>query len=206
MNSFYQDIIVEKSWQILKDLRKKIDFVLIGGWAVYLYTKSLKSKDIDIIVNFEQLGKLKKEFELYKNERLKKYEIKKEGIDLDIYLPYFSNLGLPVAEIIKHQEKIEGFSLLKKEILLITKQKAYSERKMSIKGQKDKIDILALIILDDFDFSFYKTILANYQVVDYEKQLKTLIEEVKELPELSLNKHFFSKKKKEILKSLSKKR
>jgi len=29
-----------------------MDFVLIGGWAVWLYTSSVKSKDIDIYVNF----------------------------------------------------------------------------------------------------------------------------------------------------------
>ena len=50
MKGYYQDLITEKSWQILIRLKSKIDFVLIGGWAVYLYTKGLKSKDIDIVI------------------------------------------------------------------------------------------------------------------------------------------------------------
>lgn len=59
MPDYYNDLITEKSWQTLQNLIKQIDFVLIGGWAVYLYTKSLKSKDIDIIVSYDSLSKLK---------------------------------------------------------------------------------------------------------------------------------------------------
>lgn len=33
---FYNDLITQKSWQTLKRLAGKIEFVLIGGWAVYL--------------------------------------------------------------------------------------------------------------------------------------------------------------------------
>ncbi|PJA52723.1 hypothetical protein CO166_04510, partial [Candidatus Roizmanbacteria bacterium CG_4_9_14_3_um_filter_36_11] len=80
MNSFYQSIVTEKSWKMLQMLKKNIDFILIGGWAVYLYAKTLKSKDIDIIVDYQELDKIKKNFQLIKNDRLRKYEIKKEGI------------------------------------------------------------------------------------------------------------------------------
>lgn len=45
--AYYNDLITEKSWQYLQTLRRETNFVLIGGWAVYLYTKSLKSKDFD---------------------------------------------------------------------------------------------------------------------------------------------------------------
>jgi len=31
---------------------------LIGGWAIYLHTKALKSKDIGIIVDFQTLNQL----------------------------------------------------------------------------------------------------------------------------------------------------
>lgn len=202
MSSFYQDVIVEKSWQILKMLKQQIDFVLIGGWAVYLYAKGLKSKDIDVIVDYDQLNKLKSEYDVHKNERLKKYEIKKEGIDIDIYLPYFSDLGLPVIEILKYQEKVETFPLPKKEVLLITKQTAYQARKTSLKGQKDLIDIVSLMTLDDFNFHFYKKVLKKYDLTPYLDSLREMIVLIKEIPELGLNPHYFAKKKKEILEKL----
>ena len=48
---YYHDIITEKSFEFLQELKKKFNFVLIGGWAVFLYARTLKSKDIDIIVD-----------------------------------------------------------------------------------------------------------------------------------------------------------
>ena len=47
MPEFYQDLITQKSFEALQNLKREFDFILIGGWAVFLYTKDLKSKDID---------------------------------------------------------------------------------------------------------------------------------------------------------------
>ena len=47
---FWNSLLTEKSWEILQELRKNYDFILIGGWAVYLLTKQKKSKDIDIVI------------------------------------------------------------------------------------------------------------------------------------------------------------
>ena len=121
VKEFWHNLITEKSFHLLQELRKDFDFVLIGGWAIYFYTHSLKSKDIDIIVSLETLGQLKQKFEVYKNERLQKYEIKIEGIDVDIYIPYWSDLGLPIEKIIKNTVSIEGFKLPTKEALLTLK-------------------------------------------------------------------------------------
>src|SRR3989338_4387350 len=154
MKGYYQDLVTDKSWKILQALEKNLNFILIGGWAVYLYSKNLKSKDIDIIIDYQELDKLKNDYQLIKNQRLKKYEIKKEGIDIDIYLPYFSDLGLPVEKLIKYTDRNQSFRVLKKEVLLFTKLKAYQEREMTIKGVKDKIDIISLVLLPDFDFVF----------------------------------------------------
>jgi hypothetical protein len=196
---FYQDLVTEKSWFLLNRLKKEISFVLIGGWAVYLYTNSLKSKDIDIIIDYPALEKLRKDFLIHKNERLKKYEIKKEGIDIDIYLPYYSYLGLAVEKVIKETEQLQGFTVAKKEVLLITKIFAYLKRKTTIKGQKDLIDIISLLLLPDFDFDNFKQIIKKENLTNYQKHLEEIITDVKELPELNLNRHFYSKKKKEIL-------
>lgn len=198
---YYHHLITEKSWQILKELRIKYDFILIGGWAVFLYTKTLKSKDIDIVIDFKTLGKFKLDFDVVKNERLKKYEIKKEGIDIDIYLEFYSNPGLPAEEIKKYRQKIEGFNLPKPEILLILKQKAYLERQGSIKGEKDKIDIFSLLNYSDFDFFFYQKILKDYQL-NYLDNLKELLKKTVEIKDLGLNSYQVAKLKKKIKKEL----
>ena len=73
--NYYRDQVTQKSWQVLTALSNKYEFVLIGGWAVWLYTKQLKSKDIDMVVALDQLGKLSRDYDLVKNDRLFKYEI-----------------------------------------------------------------------------------------------------------------------------------
>lgn len=189
---FYNDLITQKSWEMLGQLKKKIKFVLIGGWAVYLYTKSLKSKDIDIIVDFDQLAKLKKEFAVTKNERLKKYEARREEVQIDIYLPHYSDLGIPVEEVIKNLSRRETFSVPVAEMLLMLKLLAYNQRKISVKGEKDRIDILALLSFTDIDFS---------RVVQTE-ELKNLIKSTVKIPELGINEHQWSRKKKLVLEQL----
>lgn len=202
MKQFYHDLAIEKSWQILKDLKKEIDFILIGGWAVYLYTKKLKSKDIDIIINFSSLEDLRKKFNVYKNVRLAKYEVKKEAIDIDIYIPYFSNIGLSVEKVVEYQNMLEGFKTLQIEMLAITKQAAYAARKSSLKGKKDAIDIISLVLNDEFDFKLYRKLIKKFRLEKFKSDLTDLLENTIEINELGLNRHFFAKKKREIFRKL----
>ena len=199
MNTFYQQFFTDKSFSLLTELKKQFRFILIGGWAVYFYTKSLKSKDIDMIIDFSQLEQFKKEFTIEKNERRKKYQIKIEEIDIDIYLPFYSNLGLPAEEIIKKTTLVNGFVLLEKEALLLTKLKAYQDRKESVKGQKDLIDIISLVLLEDFDFKYLSNLVNKHHLKEYWQVLKKLILETKEVAELNLNQHVLAKKKKKLL-------
>ncbi|PJA53441.1 hypothetical protein CO166_01825, partial [Candidatus Roizmanbacteria bacterium CG_4_9_14_3_um_filter_36_11] len=141
--------------------------------------------------------------QLIKNDRLRKYEIKKEGIDINIYLPYFSDLGLPVEKLIKHQDRNQGFTILKKEVLLVTKLKAYQGRGVTIKGVKDKIDIISLVLLPDFDFDFWRNFIKKERISVYSELIDKILLEIKEVPELNLNQHAFAKKKKEIIKKFS---
>jgi hypothetical protein len=153
---FWNEIIIDKSFKILQELKKKIDFVLIGGWAVYFLTKSIKSKDIDIIVDFENLSKIKSEMDLKKTDFLKKYEGEVEGVSIDIYVPYYSKFAIPVEEILKNTIRVESFKIPRPEILLILKQQAELERKNSVKGQKDRVDIICLAKIGEFDWKYYK--------------------------------------------------
>ncbi|MBU3925300.1 MAG: hypothetical protein V1732_04415 [Patescibacteria group bacterium] len=199
MPEFYHDLITEKSFRILRDFKKEFDFILIGGWAVFLYAKALKSKDIDIILDYDQLEKIRQKFTLVKNERLKKYEIKIEEIDIDIYAPYFSDLGLPVEEIKKYYQSREGFHLPLAEILLILKVYAASQRKGTSKGRKDLIDIFSLILRGKIDWGKYKGFIKQYGLEYLSKELKNLVFSAGEIPELDLSAHRISRIKKEIL-------
>src|SRR3989338_3030601 len=91
---YWHDLITEKSWKLLQQLRGKFRFVLIGGWAVYLLARTQKSKDIDVIVDIETLQKLKGGYDLRKNDDLRKYEIKADDVDVDIYVPFYSKLAI----------------------------------------------------------------------------------------------------------------
>ncbi|OGZ34905.1 MAG: hypothetical protein A3A94_00970 [Candidatus Portnoybacteria bacterium RIFCSPLOWO2_01_FULL_43_11] len=197
--NFYHNLITEKSFKFLQELHKKYQFVLIGGWAVFLYAKTLKSKDIDIIVEYEELEKLKKNFDLIKNQRLKKYEIKKEEIDIDVYLPHFSSLGLPTEEVLKYLSQREGFKVPKIEALLILKQQVFGERKNSVKGKKDKLDILSLIKIREINWEYYQKILKKYRLEKLKNNLTELLKETKSAPEIGLNAWQMAKLKKRVL-------
>src|SRR3989338_4054937 len=174
---FWNSLLTEKSWNLLKELSKKdFKFILIGGWAAYLWTKLHKSKDIDLIVpDFKDLEYLKKNYDLRKNDSLKKYEIKFEEIDIDIYVPYYSKLTLPIEEIKSHAAKIENMQVVSPEILLILKQGAELDRKDSVKGAKDRVDIMALLLFSEIDFNKYNSLLAKHNLKHYFGRLFSII-------------------------------
>ena len=72
-SEYWHDIQTEKSWKALQKIKGKFPFILIGGWAVYLWTSAQKSKDIDIIVDIKTLAELRKIHDVRKNEFLRKY-------------------------------------------------------------------------------------------------------------------------------------
>lgn len=200
--AFYHNLITKKSWQVLQNLRRKYTFILIGGWAVFLYTQNLKSKDIDLICSYKDLSRFKTTFDLSKNIRLKKYEFKVDEVDVDVYVPHFSDLGLPVEEVKNYAVKRQGFRMPKPEILLILKQRAYKDRMNSIKGQKDRVDIISLLTLPEFDFSFYLNCLKKYVVISYKDDLQDLLKGTNRVDELNLNEHQFSRFKKQVMTKL----
>lgn len=206
MTDFWNSLLTEKSWSLLQRISKEpFRFILIGGWAAYLWTKLHKSKDIDIVlVDLKDLDYLKQEYNLKKNDNLKKYEIVFGDIDLDIYVPYFSKLAIPLEDLDKYTTKIEGFNVVKPEILLILKQGAELQRGHSIKGEKDRIDILTILFFVDVDFKSYFDLLKKYKLENYFKRLKEIIKNFKEGSYLNLNPREFKLKKEEILTMLKK--
>ncbi len=199
MPEFYHQLVTEKSFKLLQDLRKKYKFILIGGWAVFLYSKALKSKDIDIIVDYDELEKIRNNFDLFKNERLKKYEIKIEEVDVDIYLPYFSKLGLSVEEIKNYTNSVEGFLAPTIEMLLILKIYTCGERQGTNKGRKDAIDIFSLIEGEKIDWEKYKNLVTKYKFEKITDELRKLLFSTDSVPELNISNHQMAKMKNKIL-------
>lgn len=196
--AFYHDLVTERSWEELQTLRKKFDFILIGGWAAYLYTKTLKSKDIDLICQFSELPKLAKHYPLTKNERLKKYEAVKGEVQIDIYLPHYSELGIPVHILQDHTREAEGFTLLDPDYLLALKIYTLAERARTPKGGKDFIDCLALLQSGVSDLKKVSILIKTHGLTQALEMFQTLLEEYREVPELDLNAHQLARLKKGI--------
>ena len=199
---YWHDNITDKSYQALQELKNKFDFILIGGWAVYLWTKKMKSKDIDIVVDYNELGKLKEKYHVIKNERLKKYEIKLGEFDIDIYLPHYSKIGFPLEKINNYTQNLEGFTVPKIEILLLLKLFAYQDRKSSIKGEKDKIDIISMLDSVEIDWRLFKKINQDYKINLY-NEIKEIITSADKIQELGINNQAMSKLKKDILQKIN---
>lgn len=196
---YYHNLTTEKSFIELQNLKKKMDFVLIGGWAVYFYTKALKSKDIDIIVDFDNLSILRVNYDLFKNARLNKYEAVKGEVQIDIHLPHFSKIGIPVEDLINNVENLEGFKILSKDYLLALKFFVFSQRANTPKGMKDFIDIVSLIHFAEVDLRKVKKILLKYKITGSLKALKDMAKGTFQIPELDLNAHQFSKIRKTLI-------
>lgn len=199
---FYNDIITQNSFAYLQSMKKKYEFILIGGWAVYLYSKSLKSKDIDIIIDYEVLAKLKETEEVVKNDRLKKYEINTGNFDIDIYVPHYSELGIEPAEIQKNAVNKEGFAVPTLETLFLMKLFAWHNRRGSAKGQKDELDIFSLAFLPEFNWEKYMEFVKKFNFSEYHKEFVQLLKNNRSVKELDINEQRMSKIRKAILENL----
>lgn len=188
---YYRDTVTDESWKLLTALAGVFSFTLIGGWAVWLHTRALKSKDIDIIIDLPTLGNLRESFDVTKNNRLRKYEIIQGPVQVDIYAPHWSDLGIPFETINANLTTIQGFHVPKSEILLCLKQIAYTSRVGSAKGKKDLLDMVSLLSLPHFSCELYHT-LAPKTILPLVDILRPLVD----IPELSMNRHTFARLKK----------
>ncbi|MDP3742118.1 MAG: hypothetical protein Q8R15_02270 [Candidatus Micrarchaeota archaeon] len=205
MAEYWNENVTQKSWEKLQEIAKQFDFAVIGGWAVYLWTKQHKSKDIDIVITLPMLHELKTRFELAKNDRLKKYEIKFNEFDTDIYVPHFSQLELPIEELLQNTIIIEGIKTIPAEHLLILKQGAEINRRNSVKGRKDAIDIVSLLIYA-VDLNQYGKILKKHGKMHLAKQLEHVLASFDNKDCAYVGKNFkeFTDWKKKILEEIKK--
>lgn len=208
----WNDIATEKSQNLLSELKKLTDFVLIGGWATWLYSHASKSKDIDIYINFDDFFKLQNLFakqgiQISLNEKLNKYEAKIGEIDIDIYTPHHCSLIIPCKDIFEKKwfRKVEQFSVVIPEILLLLKIKAEEDRHETMKGFKDRIDILSILYSTEIDNNLLRSLAEKYNITleilkniikDSNKEYSYFFEKSGNLSELK-------KLKKELLRNIS---
>ena len=202
MLEFWNSDITNKSWEMLLDFSKKYDFILIGGWAIYLYSHLQKSRDIDIITSYESFSILSNSYTVQKNDILRRYEIRLNDFDVDIYLPYFSRLALPPSDIIEsYSTLVENIKVPIPEALLSLKLGAFSNRYNSIKGDKDRLDLVGLLSVVDIDMSILRNIFIKYNLRNYPLLLKNALSGIdyKLLPYIKQNENTFSKLKRDLI-------
>ena len=148
----WNEEIVKKSEDILLELKNNADFVLIGGWSIWLYAQTVKSKDIDIYIDFKDFFILQnflinKGLSINFNPKLNKYECKTSELDIDIYTPDHCNLIIPCKDVFNKKlwKIVGGLKTIIPEVLLILKLDSEKNRHETIKGFKDRIDILSLV-------------------------------------------------------------
>jgi hypothetical protein len=201
---FWPEIVTQKSWEKLVSLSQEYNFIVIGGWAAFLWTGLHKSKDIDLVIDYDTLNAFRKKFQLEKNERLKKYEIKMGEFDIDLYLPGYSKLSFPVEHLREYVANVKALKVPYPEVLVIMKQGAEIERRGSIKGRKDLIDILTILIHSGFSIKKYKEIVSKFSLKGF---VEALDEEVRlfnpeDIEYLGLDFNEFAKWKKNFLREL----
>ena len=167
----WRDEVVERSWRVLGELKGFADFVLIGGWGVYLWTRKLKSRDIDVYVDQKNFYKLQSEltqrgYALKRNVRLMRFEALIGYVEVDIYTPFVSKLVIPCLDVFdrKLYSVIEGFKVTIPEVLLLLKAQAAQDRWHAEKGLKDRVDIISLLKYADVKPDVLKQMLTQYDM------------------------------------------
>jgi hypothetical protein len=165
----WRDEVVERSWRVLSELMSFADFVLIGGWGVYFWTRRLKSRDIDVYIDQKNFYKLQSDltlrgYALKRNVRLMKFEALISDVEVDIYTPFMSKLVVPCLGVFdrKLYSVIEGFKVAIPEVLLLLKAQAARDRWHAEKGLKDRVDIISLLKFADVKRDVLEQMLKDY--------------------------------------------
>jgi hypothetical protein len=143
----------ERSWGIYTEIHQTYpNAIVIGGWGSWLHNKAAKSHDIDIIVEPHDLSTMRETFELTESNHLgsPKWRGTYEGIHLDVYVTYRSQLGrilkFPVEHLVEHRQQIDGYPTLNKEALLVAKSAARLDRPDTQPGLKDAEDMTIMLL------------------------------------------------------------
>jgi hypothetical protein len=161
--------VAERSWRVLGELEGFADFVLIGGWGLYLWNRRLKSRDIDVYIDQKNFYKLQSEltqngYALKRNVRLMKFEALISDVEVYICTPFVSRLVIPCLDVLdrKLYSVIEGFKVAIPEVLLLLKAQAAQDRWHAEKGLKDRVGIISLLKFADVKRDVLEQMLREY--------------------------------------------
>ncbi len=161
---FWNDEKTGKSLDVLRRLPKGLDFVLIGGWAVYSYVSAQKSEGVDIAIG---LGKLdfftEYGIEEYEGTTIKHSTINGTVVDLFVEGYTDRDLPVPVSRIMRDYVLIEGLKVVRKELLLLLKLWGYFGHDET-KIRKDIIDVATLVFYANIDFGKFSSYIDEYKV------------------------------------------
>lgn len=128
--------------------------VAIGGMATYLHAQALAdarllevSHDGDIYLSLADYSDLRDIEEVVHNNRLHKAQIEKRGVDYDLYIEHQSHLVVPFDDVVRHSVTINDIRCASLEHLLVLKLDAALDRAGSAKGEKDRRDVVRLVLL-----------------------------------------------------------
>ena len=163
------------------------DAVFIGGVAVFLHTQKKMiqmdiaefSHDADFYISLLSYSELRDIEEITQNVRLRKSQLIKKNVEMDIYVEHQHALVVPYEEMKQFAVKIDGINVASPCHLLILKLKAWQDRRNSAKGQKDKRDIICILSVMDVDPGLKTTvpmgILRKYLSTDDIKDLTDIV-------------------------------
>jgi hypothetical protein len=204
---FWNKEKTKDSFNVLHKLAKELDFVLIGGWAVYYYTKQQESLDVDIAIQYDKLEYFRKfGINQYENTKIK-YSIM-DNIYIDIFLSEFSEkeLLVPISFILKNYELIDGIKVVERNVLLILKLSGYF-RSDETKVRKDVVDVISLLFYGNIDLSKIKELITKYKI-EPRKSIDILLEYLDKsetlLDFIGIDKKEYSTKKKECKEKINK--
>ncbi len=132
--------VTRQSWRVLNELAARLNPIVIGGWAVFLWTGAMKSAGVDLFVSDEELWKIGAR--VRRHPKLAKYHACIDGVDVDIYTPSVCKLAVSAGEVFEKRWYAlrEGLNVLLPEPLLVLKCEAARLRWNSRKGFKDRCE------------------------------------------------------------------
>jgi hypothetical protein len=130
------------------------EFIVIGGWAVYSYNARNLTFDGVAVISYEVQGCLRDSYAVTKNARMKKEQfVGPTGHDIDLYVERQHGLPVDYGELHAYAKQRADLWVACPEHLITLKLEAARDRQGSPKGEKDKLDILALLSLPDEEFA-----------------------------------------------------
>lgn len=180
---FWNEEQTRRSRELLNNLSKEVDFVLIGGWAVFMYARQQMSLDVNIAIAYDSLEYFRRySIEDYKNARIK-YSII-EGTYVDLFIEDFSDkdMPFPIKTVLDNHLNIEGIKVVDKELLLILKLWGYFRADQQ-KIRKDILDVIALLLYGDINLERFRELVESYSI-PRGRSVNVLLEYIDKTPQV----------------------